>query len=71
MSWTKRQLNFWQAIHTAQTSRDPQAMASWRQEKESLHLEAISVIEKGLVVAVRDRRGDSTIAFIDMLTSKS
>jgi len=71
ISWTKRQLDFWRAIHTAQTSRDPQSMGSWRQEKECLHLEAISVLENGLVVAVRDRRGDSTIAFIDMLTSKS
>ena len=71
MSWTKRQLDFWQAVHAAQTSRDPQSMGSWRQEKENLHLEAISVVEKGLVLAVRDRRGDSTIAFIDMLTSKS
>ena len=71
VSWTKKQLDFWQAVHTAQTSRDPQSMGSWRQEKESLHLEAIAVVEKGLVVAVRDRRGNSTIAFIDMLTSKS
>ena len=71
MSWTKRRLDFWQAVHTAQTSRDPQSMGSWRQEKDSLHLEGIAVVENGLVVAVRDRRGNSTIAFLDMLTSKS
>ena len=68
VSWTKRRLDFWQAFHTAQTSSHPESMGSWRQEKESLHLEAIAVVENGIVVAVRDRRGNSTIAFIDMIS---
>ena len=68
---TKRRLDFWEAIHSAQTLVNPESLGSWRQEKENLHIEAIAVVERGLVLAVRDRKGDSTIAVIDMLASKS
>ena len=68
---TKRRLDFWEAVHSAQTLVNPESLGSWRQEKENLHIEAIAVVERGLVLAVRDRKGDSTIAVIDMLASKS
>ena len=68
MSCSRRTLDFWPGLHGAQ-ARLQQSLGSWRQERDCLHLEATAASNTGLMVAFRGRKGDSALAYLNMIAS--
>ena len=63
----KEALDFWPGVWAAHHEADPEALAPWRRERESQHLEAVAMVEAGLVTATRNMRGDSLLATIHVI----